>query len=105
MHGDNMSNNRPMMLAAALSVLDKQLAGPVDDDVRLAVRDGRRFWKTYYTGELTTEALRAIRAEPAKAIRMLRQALQMSPQITLQTAAFRIKRKVGRHVQRLLGAR
>ncbi|TIP78022.1 MAG: glycosyltransferase, partial [Mesorhizobium sp.] len=73
-HGDNMSNNRSMMLAAALSVLDKQLAGPVDDDVRLAVRDGRRFWKTYYTGELTTDALRAIRAEPAKAIRMLRQA-------------------------------
>lgn len=103
MHGDNMSNNRTMMLAAALSVLDKQLAGPVDDDVRLAVRDGRRFWKTYYTGELTTEALRTIRAEPAKAIRMLRRALQMSPPIMLQTAAFRIKRKVGRHVQRLLG--
>jgi SAM-dependent methyltransferase len=52
-HGQNMSNNRPIMLAAALRALDVQLGSgsTVTAEARLAIAAGRIFWTDYYSAE------------------------------------------------------
>jgi glycosyltransferase involved in cell wall biosynthesis len=99
MHNDNMSKNRPMMLAAALRVLDQQLTGAPSEKVRLAVREGNRFWKDHYAGELSEDALRLFRAEPVAAMRMALQAMKMSPAIALERMTWRVKDKFRRYLR------
>ncbi|MGY8681579.1 glycosyltransferase [Bradyrhizobium sp. UFLA05-153] len=99
MHNANMSRNRPMMLAAALSVLDRQLTGGISRNVRLAVREGKRFWKDYYARVLSEDAFQLLRTEPARSIRMSLQALAMSPAVALEMIASRVRSKVRDHLR------
>lgn len=103
MHGANMSKNRPMMLAAALRVLDRQLSDDISGDVRLAVREGRRFWKDYYARELNEDAFTILRTKPIKAIRMSLQAVAMSPAAALEMIAWRVKSTIRRYLRVRLG--
>ena len=98
MHNANMSKNRPMMLAAALRVLDRQLTADVSGNVRLAVRDGKRFWKDHYARELCEDAFQLFRTEPITSIRMSLQAVGMSPAVALEMIAWRITSKIGRYL-------
>jgi SAM-dependent methyltransferase len=52
-HGQNMSNNAPIMLATALRALDVQLGSgsTVTTEVRAAIAGGRIFWTDYYSAE------------------------------------------------------
>ncbi|WP_369726008.1 glycosyltransferase [Bradyrhizobium sp. LLZ17] len=99
MHNANMSRNRPMMLAAALSVLDRQLTGDISRNVRLAVRDGTRFWRDYYARVLSEDAFQLFRTEPAKSARMSLQALAMSPVATLEMITSKVRSKVRDHLR------
>ncbi|GLR91062.1 hypothetical protein GCM10007857_77780 [Bradyrhizobium iriomotense] len=99
MHDANMSRNRPMMLAAALSVLDRQLTGDISRDVRLAVRDGTRFWRDYYARVLSEDAFQLFRTEPAKSVRMSLRALAMSPAATLEMITSKVRSKVRDHLR------
>jgi glycosyltransferase involved in cell wall biosynthesis len=103
MHNDNMSKNRTMMLAAALRVLDHQLTGDISERVRLAVRDGKRFWKDHYAGELSEDAFQLFRTEPITSIRMSLQAMRMSPAVALEMIAWRVKSKIRRYLRLRLG--
>jgi glycosyltransferase involved in cell wall biosynthesis len=103
MHNDNMSKNRPMMLAAALRVLDHQLTGDISEKVRLAVRDGKRFWKDHYAGELSEDAFKLFRTEPITSIRMSLQAMGMSPAVAFEMIAWRVKSKIRRYLRLRLG--
>ncbi|MGY3238652.1 glycosyltransferase involved in cell wall biosynthesis [Bradyrhizobium sp. USDA 4448] len=99
MHSANMSKNRPMMLATAIRVLDRQLTGGVSRTVRLAVRDGKRFWRDYYAGVLSEDAFQIFRTEPVKSLRMSLQAVAMSPAVTLEMIASKFESKVRDHLR------
>jgi len=62
-HGLNMSNNRQVMLAAALRALDVQLAScsTVTAEARRAIAAGRIFWTDYYAAELPKDGFRGFR--------------------------------------------
>jgi glycosyltransferase involved in cell wall biosynthesis len=62
-HGLNMSNNRQVMLAAALRALDVQLGSgsTVTAEARRAIAAGRIFWTDYYAAELPKDGFRGFR--------------------------------------------
>ncbi|MET4279017.1 MULTISPECIES: glycosyltransferase [unclassified Bradyrhizobium] len=99
MHNANMSRNRPMMLAAALKVLDGQLTGNISANVQLAVQEGRRFWKDYYASELSEDAFKLFGTKPIRSIRMSLQAMTMSPAAALEIITSRVKSKIKNHLR------
>jgi glycosyltransferase involved in cell wall biosynthesis len=62
-HGQNMSNNRQIMRAAALRALDVQLGSgsAVTVEARLAIAGGKIFWTDYYPEELPKDGFRGFR--------------------------------------------
>ena len=102
-HGENMSSNRPMMLAAALSAMDKQLGHQGTDEERLAAHEGRTFWRRFYAGELARDAYRNLPARPLTAIRMLVHAISMAPVTVTKSIASRAVRRLVKVLPSSLG--
>ena len=103
MHGENMSLNRPMMLASALRVLDRQLVGDIPEDVRRDADEGRTFWTEYYAGELTKSGLQYLHRRPIAAARMLVRSFRMAPLAFFRTTSKKVGRRLLRHAPAFVG--
>jgi glycosyltransferase involved in cell wall biosynthesis len=102
-HGQNMSNNRRRMLAAALRVLDVQSASIVTAEERLAIAEGRKFWRAYYAGELAEDAIRDLHYHPLMAFKAIFHSFQMAPLTVLRTARVNVQRRLAKRVPSAIG--
>jgi hypothetical protein len=67
-HGANMSDNKGLMLASALQVLERQWPyARKNAEYRRAYHAGRRFWREFYGGPLVEEIRAGIKTPHTRA--------------------------------------
>src|ERR1700730_16478333 len=102
-HGQNMSNNRLSMQAAALRVLDVQSASTVTAEERVAIAEVKKLWSNYHASEVVADAICHLQSHPLMALKAIFHSLQMAPLNFFKTTGAKGLRRLARLVPSAVG--
>jgi glycosyltransferase involved in cell wall biosynthesis/SAM-dependent methyltransferase len=97
LHDTNMSNNMPLMLNSALSVLKRQQQQLLNKAEATAYAEGLRSWKNYYTQELEAKLEVEEKITKQEYYTLLKYAPEATILKTLHKSAFTITNQLARY--------